>query len=202
MSARKAWCVVALVAWGHPALAGCEKDTDCKGDRICAEDGQCSEPVEAPTPVGTAIELPIHRPCERDFDCEVDQWCSFPPGLDLGSCVVSTIDVSEAGERAEREYQRWQRRRNTAQGLWAGSAALVVGGSALVVVGSLDAVNNPEKATGGGQLAAAGWGTVSGGLILTVPATVMSIIAGVTRPVHSGGGLSVMVTPTGIAGTF
>ena len=35
------------LAWSSPALAGCEKDTDCKGDRIC-EQGACVTPQVPP----------------------------------------------------------------------------------------------------------------------------------------------------------
>jgi len=51
-------------ASSRPAMAGCEKDTDCKGDRIC-ESGACVEPT--PAAVGkTAAPAAVPAPADND----------------------------------------------------------------------------------------------------------------------------------------
>jgi len=71
------------LAWSSPALAGCTKDTDCKGDRVCNPEGQCVDPQPCP-------------PC--DCDCEdeptpVTQTPAAPerPAVTDGTTLIITM---------------------------------------------------------------------------------------------------------------
>ena len=65
--ARAALFTFALLTFtliSSPVLAGCEKDTDCKGDRICEEE-RCVEPAPS-NPSEQPVEAPPSLPAQAE----------------------------------------------------------------------------------------------------------------------------------------
>jgi hypothetical protein len=80
-----------------PTVAGCTKDTDCKGERICVA-GACADPPRRPVPVSTQCEatMPVRDGGAVDPD---DLLAALLPSFDRTShtTIVRTVEALDGG---------------------------------------------------------------------------------------------------------
>ena len=96
--------VAILAAWSsRPAVAGCEKDTDCKGDRIC-EAGACVDPAAAPAP---AVEEGDAAPAAEEGDAAPAESEDAP--ADGEEAAAAPAEGEAAPTAAEEDVAWWKR---------------------------------------------------------------------------------------------